>query len=182
MNKDVMFSSKDQTWSTPISLFNRLNKEFNFTLDPCCLPDSAKCQKYFTPEDNGLIQDWSNDIVFMNPPYNDMYRWVEKAYNESQKGATVVCLIPARTDTKYWYDFCMRASEIRFIKGRLKFGNSDNSAPFPSAIIIFRPTINNLIVTPYSSYITYYNPIIFNKPFVPIYLEQNTLIDAITFE
>ena len=117
----------------------KLDKEFNFTLDPCCVPQTAKCDKYFTPEDNGLQQDWSNDVVFMNPPYGrQIPKWIEKAYKESVKGATVVCLIPSRTDTRYWHNYIFKyAAEIRFIKGRLKFGNSKNSAPFPSCIVIF---------------------------------------------
>ena len=138
MNTDLMFSSKDQTWETPIELFNKLDKEFNFTLDPCCTEETAKCKKYYTPTENGLIQDWQNEIVFMNPPYGrEISDWLKKAYEESLKGSLVVCLIPSRTDTKYWHDYCMKASEIRFIKGRLKFGNSKNSAPFPSAIVVF---------------------------------------------
>ena len=138
MNTELMFSSKDQTWETPLELFNRLDKEFNFTLDPCCTEETAKCKKYYTPTENGLIQDWQNEIVFMNPPYGrEISDWLKKAYEESLKGTLVVCLIPSRTDTKYWHDYCMKASEIRFIKGRLKFGNSKNSAPFPSAIVVF---------------------------------------------
>lgn len=142
MNKntiDTMFSSKDMTWETPIELFNKLNDEFNFTLDVCALKETAKCDKFFSPEIDGLKQDWSNNVCWMNPPYGRQIQlWLEKAYNESLKDSTtVVCLIPSRTDTKYWHNYCMNASEIRFIKGRLKFGNSKNSAPFPSAIIIF---------------------------------------------
>ncbi len=142
MNKNTintMFSSKDMTWETPIELFNKLNDEFNFTLDVCALKETAKCDKFFTPEIDGLKQDWSNNVCWMNPPYGRQIQlWLEKAYNESLKDSTtVVCLIPSRTDTKYWHNYCMNASEIRFIKGRLKFGNSKNSAPFPSAIIIF---------------------------------------------
>ena len=138
MNTELMFSSKDQTWETPLELFNRLDKEFNFTLDPCCTEETAKCKKYYTPRENGLIQDWTNETVFMNPPYGrEISDWLKKAYEESLKGTLVVCLIPSRTDTKYWHDYCMKASEIRFIKGRLKFGNSKNSAPFPSAIVVF---------------------------------------------
>lgn len=142
MNKNTintMFSSKDMTWETPIELFNKLNDEFNFTLDVCALKETAKCDKFFTPEIDGLKQDWSNNVCWMNPPYGRQIQlWLEKAYNESLKdNTTVVCLIPSRTDTKYWHNYCMNASEIRFIKGRLKFGNSKNSAPFPSAIIIF---------------------------------------------
>lgn len=139
MNTDVMFSSKDTTWTTPQDFFEKLNKEFNFTLDPCCVPNTAKCSTYFTPETDGLKQSWQGYTVFMNPPYGrEIGKWLEKAYKESLKGITVVCLIPSRTDTKYWHDFCMKAAEIRFVKGRLKFGDSNNSAPFPSAVVVFK--------------------------------------------
>ena len=139
MNLEVMFSSENMAWSTPQDFFDRLNKEFNFTLDPCCTHESAKCETYFTPEIDGLKQSWEGHTVFMNPPYGrEIGVWLEKAYKESLKGDTiVVCLIPSRTDTKYWHDYCMKASEIRFVKGRLKFGGSKNSAPFPSSVIVF---------------------------------------------
>lgn len=136
--ESVHFMSTTDEWTTPNDLFKDLDKEFNFTLDPCCSKETAKCDKFYTIEDNGLFKGWSNETVFMNPPYSDISRWIAKAYNESQKGATVVCLIPSRTDTKWWHRFCMKADEIRFIKGRLKFGNSENNAPFPSAIIVFK--------------------------------------------
>lgn len=136
---DVHYSSKSNEWATPQYLFDELDRDFNFTLDPCATDENAKCEKYFTIEDDGLIQDWSNEVVFMNPPYGrDIKHWIKKAYKESLKGATVVCLIPARTDTSYWHDYIFgKATDIRFLKGRLKFGESKNSAPFPSAIIVF---------------------------------------------
>ena len=137
---DVHYSSKTNEWSTPQDFFDELDKEFNFTLDPCATSENAKCNKYFTVEDNGLKQDWSNDVVFMNPPYGrEIKYWVQKAFEESLKGATVVCLIPARTDTTYWHNYIFgKADDIRFIKGRLKFSGSKNPAPFPSAIIIYK--------------------------------------------
>lgn len=137
---EVHYSSKSNEWATPMKLFDELDKEFNFTLDPCSTHENAKCSRHFTIEENGLEQDWSKDIVFMNPPYGRGIRhWIEKAYKESNKGATVVCLIPARTDTTYWHDFIFgKADDIRFLRGRLKFGDSKNSAPFPSAIVIYR--------------------------------------------
>ena len=137
---DVHYSSKTNEWSTPQEFFDELDKEFNFTLDPCATSENAKCTKYFTVEDDGLKQDWSNDIVFMNPPYGrDIKYWIKKAYGESLNGATVVCLIPSRTDTAYWHNYIFgKADDIRFIKGRLKFGGSKNPAPFPSAIIIYK--------------------------------------------
>ena len=137
---DVHYSSKTNEWSTPQDFFDELDKEFNFTLDPCATSENAKCTKCFTVEDDGLKQDWSKDTVFMNPPYGrEIKYWVQKAYEESLKGATVVCLIPARTDTAYWHNYIFgKADDIRFIKGRLKFGGSKNPAPFPSAIIIYK--------------------------------------------
>ena len=137
---DVHYSSKTNEWSTPQDFFDELDKEFNFTLDPCATSENAKCTKYFTVEDDGLKQDWSKDTVFMNPPYGrEIKRWIKKAYEESQKGATIVCLIPSRTDTAYWHNYIFgKADDIRFIKGRLKFGGSKNPAPFPRAIIIYK--------------------------------------------
>lgn len=137
---NVHFSSKSNEWTTPQHLFDELNQEFNFTLDPCATEENAKCSKHFTIEDDGLSKDWSNDVVFMNPPYGrEIKKWIKKAYEESLNGATVVCLIPARTDTMYWHDFIFdKADDIRFLKGRLKFGNGKNSAPFPSAIVIYK--------------------------------------------
>jgi len=147
----VHFSSKSNEWNTPDDLYNILDNEFNFTLDPCTNGENNKCNRFYTEKENGLIQDWSKDIVFMNPPYGrEISQWIEKAYNESLKGSKVVCLIPSRTDTKYWHDFIFnKASEVRFVKGRLKFGNSKNSAPFPSAIIVYDNNFNN---TKYSTY------------------------------
>lgn len=137
---EVHYSSKSNEWATPQNLFDELDDEFNFTLDPCATDENAKCSKYFTIEDDGLSKDWSNEVVFMNPPYGrEIKKWIKKAYEESLNGATVVCLIPARTDTTYWHDFIFgKANDIRFLRGRLKFGNSKNSAPFPSAIVVYQ--------------------------------------------
>ena len=134
-----MFSSKTDLWSTPNDFFDKLNDEFHFTLDPCSTHENAKCYKHFTEEENGLLQDWSNEVVFCNPPYGRHIKdWVKKAYEESQKdNTTVVMLIPARTDTIYFHEYIYHKAEIRFIKGRLKFGNAKNSAPFPSMVVIF---------------------------------------------
>ena len=139
MNK-VHFSSKSNEWTTPQDLYDKLNKEFNFTLDPCCTKESAKCDKFYTKEDDGLSKDWRYDRVFMNPPYGrEISKWIEKAYKESLKGAVVVCLIPARTDTRYLHDYIFTKAEVRFLKGRVKFGKNGihTPAPFPSAIVIF---------------------------------------------
>ena len=149
MNTDVMFSSDNITWETPQDLFNKLNNEFNFETDVCALSINTKCSNYYTPDIDGLSQEWKGSC-WMNPPYGkEIGLWIKKAYEESLKGSIIVCLIPARTDTKYWHDYCMRATEIRFIRGRLKFSNSNNSAPFPSAIIIFNRGNENLKISGY---------------------------------
>lgn len=136
----VLFKSDNEVWATPQDLFDELNKEFGFNMDPCALPENAKCEKYFTPQIDGLKQSWGGYKVFCNPPYGrKIYDWVKKCSMESKKpNTTVVLLIPARTDTKYFHEFIYhKAKEIRFIKGRLKFGSSKNAAPFPSMIVIF---------------------------------------------
>jgi len=137
----VMFSSKSNDWATPQDFYNQLDAEFEFTLDPCASQSSAKCASFYTADDDGLSKDWEGHTVFMNPPYGrKIGNWIQKAYEEGEKSNTrVVALIPARTDTKYWHNYCMKATEIRFVKGRLKFGqgNTKNSAPFPSAVIVF---------------------------------------------
>lgn len=124
----------------PPSFFNEVNKEFNFNLDPCSTDENHKCDKYYTIKDDGLSKDWSGHNVWCNPPYGrNIGKWVEKCYREGCKDNTlVVLLIPARTDTKYFHDYILHRAEIRFIPGRLKFGNSNNSAPFPSMLVIFR--------------------------------------------
>tara|TARA_R110002020_G_scaffold150764_2_gene327610 strand:+ start:6268 stop:6720 length:453 start_codon:yes stop_codon:yes gene_type:complete len=137
MMNESLFSSNSNEWRTPENLYEKLNEEFKFTLDPCCTKENTKCKKFYTIEKDGLKQDWSMDTVFMNPPYGrEIKHWIKKAYEESLKGATVVCLIPARTDTSYWHDYCFKG-DVRFLKGRLKFSNK-GSAPFPSAIVIFK--------------------------------------------
>lgn len=140
-NIQVMFSSKSNDWSTPTDFFNELNTEFCFTLDPCANEFNAKCQKFYTEEDNGLEKSWEGEIVFCNPPYGkEIKDWVRKAYIEGCKpNTTVVLLIPARTDTIWFHEYIYHeAKEIRFIKGRLKFGNSKNPAPFPSMVVVYR--------------------------------------------
>lgn len=132
-----LFTSNTDVWATPLDFFQKLNQEFNFTLDPCCNEQNAKCLKFFTEKENGLLQSWDNEVVFMNPPYGrEISKWVKKA--SEARGGQVVCLLPARTDTKYFHDYIYGKSEIRFIKGRLKFGDSKNSAPFPSMVVIFK--------------------------------------------
>jgi site-specific DNA-methyltransferase (adenine-specific) len=134
----VHFSSIDHCATTPQEFFDILNEEFNFTLDPCCLKKTAKCKKYYTPKEDGLKQSWKSESVFMNPPYGrEIIKWMKKAYEESGNTKVIVCLVPSRTDTKWWHEYAMKG-EIRFVKGRLKFGEHSNSAPFPSAVIIFK--------------------------------------------
>ena len=140
MNTELMFSSKTDLWSTPQDFFEQLDKEFNFNLDPCSTHENAKCEKHFTISENGLDQSWKGYKVFCNPPYGrELKKWVKKCYEESRnKETTVVMLIPARTDTTYFHDYIYnKAKEIRFIKGRLKFGDSKNPAPFPSMVVVF---------------------------------------------
>lgn len=132
----VHFSSKSDEWATPQDFFDRLNTIHSFTLDACASELNAKCSNYYTESDNALIQDWCG-VVWCNPPYSEVKNWIEKAYHESLKGAKVVMLIPARTDTIAWHQYIFPYAEIEFIKGRLKFGDSKNSAPFPSAVVIF---------------------------------------------
>lgn len=140
MKKGLFTSNKDD-WETPQNLFDELNAEFDFEVDVCADNYNSKCDSYYDEGLNALECDWSkgHTSAFMNPPYGRRIgEFVKKAYDESQKGCTVVCLLPSRTDTKWWHDYCMKG-EVRFIKGRLKFSNSNNSAPFPSAIVIFKP-------------------------------------------
>lgn len=142
-----LMTSKSNEWYTPQKLFDYLNSMYGFTLDPCATKQSAKCKKYYTIEDNGLMKDWGGHSVFVNPPYGrELGKWVEKAANESLKlGTIVVMLIPARTDTKYFHDYIFNwACEITFIKGRVKFerpdGTNNGAATFPSAIVVFDET------------------------------------------
>lgn len=135
----TLFSKKSDEWETPIDVFKTLDSEFHFNLDPCSTSENAKCEDYFTAAQDGLKQDWGGRRVFVNPPYSRIADWVKKAYQESLKPNTVVVLlIPSRTDTKYFHNYIYHRSEIRFLKGRLKFGDSKNSAPFPSMVVIFR--------------------------------------------
>ena len=139
INKGLFSSNKDD-WETPQELFDKLNAEFHFTLDPCANDENHKCSKYFTKEDDGLIQSWRGHTVFMNPPYGrEIGKWVKKAFEEGYKAyTTVVGLLPARTDTRWFHDYIYsKGAEIRFIKGRIKFSDNKNSAPFPSMVVIF---------------------------------------------
>ena len=135
----VHFSSETDQWGTPIDLFEELDRRWNFTLDVCADDTNNKVDRYFSREDNGLAQTWAPEVCWMNPPYGrEIIHWMKKAHAESLQGATVVCLVPARTDTAWWHDYAMRG-RIEFLRGRLKFGDAKNSAPFPSALVVFHP-------------------------------------------
>lgn len=136
----VHFSSETNMWATPQKFFDKYDAIYGFSTDVCAIQSNAKCKNFFTPEQDGLKQTW-NGICWMNPPYGRTIKhWIKKAYESALNGATVVCLLPSRTDTAWWHDYCMNG-QIEFIRGRLKFGNSKNSAPFPSAVVVFSPAI-----------------------------------------
>lgn len=138
MKTDAMFSSKTGEWTTPQDLFDALNTIYKFDLDPAATAENAKCTKYFTKEDDGLRQDWGGHRVFCNPPYGrEIGKWVKKGWEEAQKpGTTVVLLLPSRTDTAWFQDYCLKG-KIHFYRGRLYFGVGDSRAPFPSIIVTF---------------------------------------------
>lgn len=158
MINEGMFSSKSSRWETPEDFFDKLNNEFNFDVDVCATKQSTKCEKFFNESIDGLSESWSG-TCYMNPPYGrEINKWIKKAYEESRKdNCVVIALIPSRTDTRWWHDYVMKANEIRFVIGRLKFinrsfpsfredGNFKKSpAPFPSAVIIWK---NNSIIYP----------------------------------
>ena len=132
----IHFSSKTDLHATPAGFFDVQNTKHKFQIDVCANEENAKCERFFTQEMDGLKQEWTG-VCWMNPPYGRAIKsWMKKAYESSQNGAKVVCLVPARTDTAWWHDYAMKG-EIEFIRGRLKFGDAKNSAPFPSAIVIF---------------------------------------------
>lgn len=146
LNRQHLFGQapgSSDIWATPQAFFDKLNRVFNFTLDVCALPENAKCERYFSPADNGLKQEWIG-VCWMNPPYGrEIAEWVEKAAYTANQGHTVVALLPSRTDVGWWQNHCL-GREIHFIKGRLKFGNSNSNAPFGCAVVIFRPNLNSV--------------------------------------
>lgn len=139
MDTAVHFSSASVEWSTPQDLFDELNAEFGFTLDVCATPENAKCARYFTQEQDGLAQSWAGEVCWGNFPYGrGLINWVRKAYDESRApGTRVVCLIPSRTDTRWFHQYVLPFAEVRFVPGRLKFNGHKNAAPFPSLIAVF---------------------------------------------
>jgi phage N-6-adenine-methyltransferase len=143
--KPCYTAPRDHTWETPPDFYDRLNAEFAFTLDVCASVENTKCGRFFTYHDDGLAQDWAGETCWMNPPYGrEIGKWMGKAVAEAEKGATVVCLVPARTDTAWWHDYALRG-EVRYIRGRLKFGGGirtnpqSHNAPFPCAVVVLRP-------------------------------------------
>lgn len=139
MVSKTLFSSNSDEWATPQNLFDEMNNEFNFDLDVCATDENHKCPEYYTKEQDGLSKNWGGRRVWLNPPYSQIDKWVEKAFRETRNDNTlVVMLIPSRTDTRYFHNYIYQRTEIRFVKGRLKFGDSKGSAPFPSMIVVFR--------------------------------------------
>lgn len=134
-----MMSSNTDVWATPKDFFRKMDEEFHFEVDVCATKENAKCSKFYTAEDDGLSKEWKG-VCWMNPPYGrQIGRWIKKAYESAEAGATVVCLVPSRTDTKWFQDYCLKSSDIRFIHGRLHFNESKDAAPFPSAVVVFSP-------------------------------------------
>jgi phage N-6-adenine-methyltransferase len=132
------FKSTNQEWETPDSIFVPLDEEFHFTLDVAASNINTKCSKYFSEDRDGLYSPWQGEICWMNPPYNQVGKWIKKAYEEAtQYGATVVCLVQSRTNTNWWHDYCMKG-EVRFIRGRPKFKGCVHGLPQPLAIVIFK--------------------------------------------
>jgi phage N-6-adenine-methyltransferase len=148
----VHFSSQTDLWETPADLFSALDEEFGFETDVCALPSNAKCTRFFTPAEDGLTQAWTG-VCYMNPPYGrQIGLWVRRAYESSRDGAVVVCLLPARTDTAWWHRYVTRASEVRFLRGRLRFGGGEHPAPFPSVIVVFRPDDDGNVMSRWACY------------------------------
>ena len=138
--ENVIFSSETDEWGTPNDLFIKLDKQYNFTLDVAASNTNYKCKKYYTKEDNGLFKDWSNEVVWCNPPYSEIDLWVQKCYEEADRTKLIIMLIPVRTDTRYFHKYIYGKAELVFIKGRLKYTNphKNGSSPFPSMLVIFK--------------------------------------------
>ena len=124
-------------WETPQAFFDALDAKYHFETDVCATDENAKCAHYFTKEQDGLLQQW-HGVCWMNPPYGrEITAWIQKAYHSSRHGATVVCLLPSRTDTAWFHDYVKDKADITFIRGRLKFGTATNGAPFPSIVVVY---------------------------------------------
>lgn len=131
-------TSQTDEWGTPIKLFEEINGEFSFELDVCANSSNAKCSIFFDKEKDGLSADWGDQVVWMNPPYSNITPWVKKAWEHAFRGNVCVALLPAKTDTQWFHEYIYKLFEIRFIKGRIKFGDSKENAPFPSMLVIFK--------------------------------------------
>lgn len=139
---NALFSKATDNWATPQWLFDSLDEEFHFDLDVCASEENAKCKTFYTKEQDGLLMPW-NGTVWCNPPYGRVIeKWVRKAHDYAKSGGTAVMLIPARTDTKWFHDYVYGQMEIRFLRGRVKFGGRKSGAPFPSMVIVFRESRN----------------------------------------
>jgi phage N-6-adenine-methyltransferase len=137
----VLYSSAAEEWPTPSAFFTKLNRRYHFTLDPCATAENAKCRLFFTKQQDGLQQDWGTHSVFCNPPYGRaVSKWARKCFEASQGGALVVLFVPARTDTRWFHSWVQGKADIEFIRGRLRFGGADTSAPFPSMLAIYSPS------------------------------------------
>jgi site-specific DNA-methyltransferase (adenine-specific) len=138
----ALYSSRTDEWPTPQSFFDELDAEFHFTLDACATRRNAKCARYYTAAQDGLRQDWGTHRVFCNPPYGgEMRAWACKCFEASRAGALVVLLAHARTDTRWFHGWVYGKAELRFVKGRLRFGDGAQSAPFPSLVAVYRPRL-----------------------------------------
>jgi phage N-6-adenine-methyltransferase len=136
----ALYSSATDEWPTPRPFFAKLHRRYGFTLDPCATPENATCPLYFTKEQNGLLQNWGTHRVFCNPPYGRAIgQWARKCFEASQLGALVVLFVPSRTDTKWFHDWVQGKAEVKFIRGRMRFGNAEASAPFPSMLAVYSP-------------------------------------------
>lgn len=141
---DLYRSTKRHDWETPRHVFDALHSEFGFSVDVAASADNALCSRFYTEQEDGLAQSWGGEVCWMNPPYGTQIKhWVAKARRESERGATVVGLIPARTDTRWWHEHIEGRAEVRFIKGRLRFSGATINAPFPSAVIVWRVPPDN---------------------------------------
>lgn len=153
MGQAYMPQAESVEWGTPRALFDKWDSQYHFTLDVCASEENAKCSRFYTRADDGLKHDWTGEVCWMNPPYGrELKRWVAKACDQAQNcGATVVCLLPARTDTAWWHDYVLPYGEIHFIRGRLTFAGAPSSAPFPSVVVVFKRGANPIARVRYES-------------------------------
>lgn len=145
MNTEAMFSSATDLWETPQYFFDALDAEFGFDLDVCAMPENAKCERFYTPDEDGLAQPWDGKCCWCNPPYGrQIGKWVKKGYETAMNGGKVVMLLPARTDTRWFHSYIndVPIAQVRFVKGRLRFGNSKENAPFPNMVVVFNKAVS----------------------------------------